>query len=181
MFNVTTLMCHKTLRKLSTSHGDNDQRGNPRQTRESLIHFLGPWVGSGNNTMIRLGSQENSQGKTQSQRMGSTTTMLYFRQQENQEGIYLVGHQEIGRIIQKLVYKTGNWGPLFQSRRRKNTIRNAKEWVIVKFSSDINFTELILYKWLKKLQGKVLKFLLEEWRGFLAKICALSPYQGNRS
>ena len=119
MFNETILMCHMTLSKLSTSHGNNDQRGNPSQTGESLIHSFGCWVGSGNKTMIRLGSQENSQGKTQSQRMGSTTTMLYFRQQENQEGIYLFGYQEIGRIIQKLVYKTGNWGPLFQSRRRK--------------------------------------------------------------
>ena len=152
-----------------------------RQTGKSLIHSLGPWVGSGNNTMIRLGSQENSQSKSQNQRMGSTTTILHFRQQENQEGIHLVGYQEIGRIIQKLVYKTGNWRPLFQSRRRKTQYVIRRSGSQSNFSSDIDFTELILYKWFMKLLREVLKFLLEEWRGLLAKICALSPYEGNRS
>ena len=86
--------------------------------------------------MIRLGSQENSQGKSQNQRMGSTTTMLHFREQENQEGIYiLLAIRKLAELSKNwsTTYKTGNWGPLFYSRRRKNTIRNTKEWVIVKF------------------------------------------------
>ena len=53
--------------------------------------------------MIRLGSQENSQGKSQNQRMGSTTTMLHFREQENQEGIYIL------LAIRKLAELSKNW------------------------------------------------------------------------
>ena len=65
-------------------------------------------------------------------------------------------------------------GAIILVPQEKNKIRNKKEWVIVKFSSAIDFTEIILHKWFMKLQGEVLIFLLEEWRGLIAKICALS-------